>query len=116
MLIGSCSIVLIAVHIWYNHHMSEQERISRIVTPIAEKYGVKRISLFGSRARGEDNADSDYDFLISKGNLNSLLHYVSFVNELEEVFGAHVDVVSDTACDKDFMNNISKETVLLYER
>lgn len=96
--------------------MSEQERISRIVAPIAEKYGVKRISLFGSRARGEDNADSDYDFLISKGNLNSLLYYVSFVNELEEVFGTHVDVVSDTACDKDFINSISKETVLLYER
>ena len=101
MLTGSRSIVLITVQIWYNQHMSEQERISRIVAPIAEKYGVNRISLFGSRARGEDNADSDY---------------VAFINELEEVFGTHVDVVSDTACDKDFIKNISKETLLLYER
>ena len=49
--------------------MSEQERISRIVTPIAEKYGVNRVSLFGSRATGSATDGSDYDFLISKGSL-----------------------------------------------
>lgn len=96
--------------------MSEQERISRIVAPIAEKYGVNRVYMFGSRARGEQNSDSDYDFLISKGSLESLLGYVAFVNELEEVFGTHVDVVTDTSSDQDFVSSISKDTVLLYER
>ena len=96
--------------------MSEQERISRIVTPIAEKYGVSRVSMFGSRARGEERADSDYDFLISKGSLNSLLYYVAFINELEEVFGTHVDVVTDTSSDQNFISDISKDMVLLYER
>lgn len=96
--------------------MSEQERISRIITPIAEKYGVNRISLFGSRAKGSANEDSDYDFLISKGKLNSLILYAAFVNELEEVFGTHIDVVTDTSSDQGFIRDISKDMVLLYER
>ena len=36
--------------------------ISDIVAPIAEKYGVKKVFLFGSRARGDYREDSDYDF------------------------------------------------------
>ena len=101
---------------WYYYNMSEQERISRIVTPIAEKYGVNKVSLFGSRAKGNASDGSDYDFLISKGSLGSLLNYVAFVNELEEVFGTHVDVVTDTSSDQNFINNISKDVVLIYER
>ena len=37
------------------------EEIKRIVAPIAETHGVTRLYLFGSRAKGTDNADSDYD-------------------------------------------------------
>ena len=35
------------------------EEIKDKVTPIAQKYGVKRISLFGSYARGEATENSD---------------------------------------------------------
>lgn len=100
----------------YNVSMSEQERISRIVTPIAEKYGVSKVSMFGSRAKGNATGSSDYDFLISKGSIGSLISYIAFVNELEEVFGTHVDVVTDTSSDQAFINNISKEMVTIYER
>mgnify|MGYP003571349908 CR=1 FL=1 len=43
--------------------------IKTIAVSIAKKYGVKTIYLFGSRARGDNNFHSDYDFLISKGKL-----------------------------------------------
>lgn len=45
----------------------ELQQLKEIVRPIAEEYGLARVSLFGSRARGEERPDSDYDFLISKG-------------------------------------------------
>ncbi len=32
--------------------------------PIAKKYGIARLGLFGSYARGEQNEHSDLDFLI----------------------------------------------------
>ena len=41
--------------------------IVSLVKPIAEKYKVKEIYLFGSYARGEADGDSDLDFLVFGG-------------------------------------------------
>ena len=46
------------------------EEIKRIVAPIAETHGVTKLYLFGSRAKGTETADSDYDFVISKGDIS----------------------------------------------
>ncbi len=43
------------------------EDIVRLVKPVAEKYGVKAVYLFGSYARGEADEDSDLDFLVFGG-------------------------------------------------
>ena len=49
------------------------EDINRFVRPIAEKYHVKEIYLFGSYARGEADENSDLDFLVFGGkNLNQI--------------------------------------------
>ena len=39
-------------------------RLKELVKPIAEKYNVDRVALFGSRARGDNRPDSDWDLLI----------------------------------------------------
>ena len=84
-------------------------------TPIAKAYGVKKVSLFGSYARGEADDDSDVDLYIDKGRLKSLLQYFSFVDELEKNLGCHVDVVTTGIEDKIFLEGIIKEGILLYE-
>ncbi len=43
------------------------EDIVRLVKPVAEKYGVKAVYLFGSYARGEADEDSDLDLLVFGG-------------------------------------------------
>ena len=96
--------------------MSEQERIRSIITPIAKNYGVQKVMLFGSRAKGSQTEQSDYDFLITKGNISSLLTFISFVNSLEEALGTHVDVVTDSSSDREFIEMINKEAVLIYEQ
>jgi len=40
------------------------EELSAIVALIAEKYGVNKVYIFGSVARGGYNENSDYDFCI----------------------------------------------------
>ncbi|MBR1629935.1 MAG: nucleotidyltransferase domain-containing protein [Lachnospiraceae bacterium] len=84
--------------------------------PVAKNFGVKSISLFGSYARGEATEDSDIDFYIDKGRLNSLIKYYRFVDELEKKFGCHVDVVTTSIQDEDFLSSIQSEGVLLYEQ
>jgi hypothetical protein len=38
------------------------------ILKIADKYGVTRVSVFGSRARGDSSPNSDVDFLIEVDN------------------------------------------------
>ena len=89
--------------------------IEQKIIPVAQTYGINKISLFGSYARGEANNSSDLDILINKGKMKGLIQYFSFVNELEDIFGCHVDVVTDGTQDKNFLHEIEQEGVLLYE-
>ncbi len=89
--------------------------IRKKTEPIAKKYGVRRVSLFGSYARGTANESSDVDLYIDKGRLESLIRYFMFVSELEKSFGCHVDVITTGIEDKDFLHAIQQEGVLLYE-
>lgn len=83
--------------------------------PIAKEYGIKRMCLFGSYARGEANDNSDVDIYVDKGNLNSLIRYFMFVGELERILGCHVDVVTTGIKDENFLRSIEAEGVILYE-
>ncbi|WP_315969442.1 nucleotidyltransferase family protein [Methanobrevibacter oralis] len=84
--------------------------------PIAKKYGIDSMSLFGSYARGEATENSDVDFYIDKGDIKGLLDYIGFVQDLEDIFNCHVDVVSTGIQDKTFLALIKKDGVLIYEK
>ena len=48
------------------------EKIKNIVCPLAKKYEVDRVYLFGSYARGEATEKSDVDLCIDPGKLDGL--------------------------------------------
>ena len=62
------------------------DEIKAIVEPIAKLYGVKRVFLFGSYARGEATPTSDLDFRIDKGSLRGLFALGGLYADLEERF------------------------------
>ena len=91
--------------------------IREIITPIAERHELKRVFLFGSRARGDNRPDSDYDFIVSFGSNKGLFEYVDLVEELEDAFVAHVDVITDSSdCNDPIFVAAEKEKVLIYDR
>lgn len=92
----------------------ELKLISEAIKPIGRRYPIEEIYLFGSRARGENKTDSDYDFLVVPKNGMSAFKFCGLLNELEKAFGKDVDIVSSRAMDKDFENNINRDMVLIY--
>ena len=90
------------------------ETIRAKTIPIAKKYGVKRMALFGSYARGEADDKSDVDILIERGKIVGI-QYFGFVYDLEDELGCHVDVVTTGISDKKFLAAIKQDEVLLYE-
>lgn len=91
------------------------DEICRISLPIAKKYGVSKLYIFGSYARKEATDTSDIDLLIDKGDIHNLLDYFAFISDLEDNFGKHVDVVTLTCNDREFVNTVIKEAILIYE-
>lgn len=90
--------------------------LSAAVSPIAASYGVERLYLFGSRARGDARPDSDYDFLMSKGKVRTLFLHAALWQALEDALQAPVDLITDTSNDTALIEQARKDAVLLYER
>ena len=79
----------------------------------AEKYGIERMSLFGSVARGEHNENSDVDLLI-KFKSPSLYLYAELSDALESILGMKVDIVSESARKRPGLaEEISKDLIYL---
>lgn len=68
--------------------------IKRIIEPIAKKYGVTEVYLFGSYARGEADEKSDLDLAIRLDkSCDQVKSYFKFLEELEEAFQKEVDLI-----------------------
>jgi uncharacterized protein len=90
------------------------------VAVLCEKYGVKRLDLFGSAAgHGFDPEASDLDFIVSferRDPPELFDRYFGLNEDLEKLFGRRVDLVTEDALlkDPDFAEGISGERVSLY--
>lgn len=60
---------------------------------LASEFGVRRIGLFGSYAKGEQHEASDLDFLAELDKPLGL-KFVDLASFLESLFGRHVDVLT----------------------
>ena len=74
--------------------------------------------LFGSYARGEENANSDIDILVTfDDNAKvSLLKHAIMADDLEKILGRPVDLVTDGTLLPFAVNSVSHDKQLIYER
>lgn len=86
---------------------------------INNKY-IKRIVLFGSVARGEDNIDSDIDILIICNNREMIENKISdekydIITKYRELISAHIITEKHYEDTKDysFLTNVRKEGIIL---
>ena len=88
--------------------------IQAVVSKLARQYGAERVYLFGSYARGDMTAGSDIDLRIDKGSIRGLA-FAGLLGDLEDALGTHVDLISTAGMDEDFLREVQKDEVLLYE-
>ncbi|WP_340820073.1 nucleotidyltransferase family protein [Methanolobus sp. WCC4] len=79
---------------------------------IRELFGVKRIGLFGSFARGEALKRSDVDVLVEfDEGKKTFNNYMDLKFYLEELFERDVDLVIETAIKPRLKEHIMREAV-----
>lgn len=95
--------------------MPDIATIQRIISPIARSYGVKRIYLFGSYAKGTATDESDIDLLVEKGDPMSLLKLSGMRQQVEEELELPVDLITTAGVEESFRKEIEGTEILLYE-
>ncbi|RLI99544.1 MAG: nucleotidyltransferase [Candidatus Aenigmatarchaeota archaeon] len=83
---------------------------------LKEKYGVKRIGIFGSFARGEQNERSDVDVIVEFENGKATLdNFMELTELLEKIFGRKVDLLTKEGVKsirlKDVRKNIEERAI-----
>lgn len=92
------------------------DELRQMVGAIASAYGTKRVYLFGSRARGDNRTDSNYDFFVVPADDCGMFTVAGFFGKLEEASGRADVVCDDSAENMDFAEKISKNMRLTYTR
>lgn len=82
------------------------------IQPIAKKYGVEKIILYGSRSRGDFHKTSDYDLYIIPGKIESLIQLAEFQNEIETAIKGKTDIT--TILDEYLKAEIIRDGILIW--
>ena len=100
------------------------EQLCEIITPIAKRYDLPVVYLFGSYARGTANDTSDVDLLVDTAGtqLKSLMTLGALYCELEEALKKPVDLITVSSLQQSarmpseeyFENSAMKERIMLY--
>ena len=90
------------------------EKIKKISVPIAQKYGVKKLVLYGDYERSVYTDRYDIYFLIDKGKIESWEFY-GFINNLEDDLGTSVDVLTYDSIKTSMIADYLKDEIILYE-
>jgi predicted nucleotidyltransferase len=77
----------------------------------AERWGARRLRVFGSVARGGSVDSSDLDLIVAFDPDRSLLDLGGLKADLEDLLGTPVDVLSDGGLRADFRAAVLKEAV-----
>lgn len=79
-------------------------------TFLKAKYPITNFAIFGSYARGSQNAESDIDLLVDfNGPVG--LRFVNLADDLEKILQARVDLVCRKGLQATFWNQIKNELV-----
>ena len=93
------------------------DEIKEKAVPIAIKYGVDSLGIFGSYARNEATSKSDIDFFVEKGELRTLFQLGAMLLDLEDAFKQNVDLITLSGIkNKEFYDELINESIKLYEK
>lgn len=80
---------------------------------LAGAHGATRVRIFGSVVRGQARPESDLDFLVDLEPGRSLLDLIAIKQDLEDLLGRAVDVVTEAAVSPYMRDEVVREAVLL---
>jgi predicted nucleotidyltransferase len=89
-----------------------QAEIKNIILSHLKEFDPIKVGIFGSYARGDNKKDSDIDILVKFKESPSLLTLIKLENDLSEILGVKVDLVTTGALkNKRIKKSIKKDLI-----
>ncbi len=99
------------------------EELKRRIAPVAEKYGLREVYLFGSYARSEATEQSDVDILVDRAGskVRGMFEMGGLYEDLRASVGKEVDLVTTQTLEQSstlrrtplFVRNVQAERIRL---
>jgi len=91
-----------------------REEIFKKIVQVLKNQGAKKIAIFGSYMRGEEKPGSDIDIIIEFSERKSLLELVGIEQELSDVLGVKVDLLTEKFISPYLIDRIKEEMEVIY--
>jgi uncharacterized protein len=86
--------------------------VKNLILSRLKEFDPQKVGIFGSFARGENNKGSDIDILVEFKKIPSLLALIKLENDLSEILGTKVDLVTTGALkNKRIKKSIKKDLI-----
>jgi hypothetical protein len=87
------------------------EKSLNLIKDILKNNDIEYAALFGSRARGDNRSDSDFDILIrfKKNKEKGLFGFISLQEEISKILDKKVDLVTQDSISPYIKGNIVKD-------
>ncbi|MGI4790856.1 MAG: nucleotidyltransferase family protein, partial [Janthinobacterium lividum] len=83
------------------------------ILSLATQHGASNVRVFGSVARGEDNAESDIDILVDLEPNRSLFDLGGLLTDLTILLQRDVDVVTEKGLRPSLRERVLQDAILL---
>lgn len=87
------------------------DRLRYAKSELRARYGVKRLSLFGSTARGDERLASDVDLLVDFDGPATSERYFGVQFYLEDMLGRPIDLVTENALRPELRPAVERDRV-----
>lgn len=89
--------------------LQEIQQKKEEILAVARQYGIVNVRIFGSVARGDDNPQSDIDFLVDLEEGCTLFDLGGALVKLQDLLGRKVDIVTKNGLHWYLREKIMKE-------
>jgi predicted nucleotidyltransferase len=93
--------------------MGIEQLLKEDILRVAQAHGATRVRVFGSVARGSAGPGSDLDLLVDLEPGRGLLDLIAIKQDLEDLLGRDVDVVTEAAVSPYAREAVLREAVML---
>lgn len=92
------------------------EDIRNVIWQYIDEYGIRKVGIFGSYARGQARETSDIDLVFDFQKKFGMFGLSHLKLSLEERLGKSIDILEYSSIDPFLRESILKDTVVIYEQ